>query len=330
MSTSDPSIRPIYSHDQLIAYYDRIALPEHHHHTPGEKSKAVANSAAGLDYLAALQRYTLSSIPFENLELHYSRYRLILIDPQSLYDKIIARGNGRGGYCMENNCFFETCLRSLGFQVMSTGARVNEGRSFARSGSAGDGWEGPKYGGWAHMINIVTIQNNRYMVDVGFGSSGPTHPIPLIHNQPTINVPPNQWVRLDYANIPDNTSTDQKLWAFEYRNSESDSWMSNYCFSELEFLPSDYAVMNHFTSTSRTSFFTYSVICVRMVMEDDRIVGDVTLFNKDIKRRIAGKSEVLVEIASEDDRVKALDRYLGVRLSDAEKSGIGKTTSAIS
>ncbi|KAK5010731.1 hypothetical protein LTR28_008130 [Elasticomyces elasticus] len=279
MSTSDPSIRPIYSHDQLIAYYDHIALPEHHRHTPGEKSKAVANSADGLDYLAALQRYTLSSIPFENLELHYSRYRVILIDPQSLYDKIIARGNGRGG---------------------------------------------------GHMINIVTMQNNRYMVDVGFGSSGPTHPIPLIHNRPTINVPPNQWVRLNYANIPDNTSPDQTLWAFEYRNSENDPWMSNYCFSELEFLPSDYAVMNHFTSTSRTSFFTYSVVCVRMVMEDDRIVGDVTLFNKDIKRRIAGKSEVLMEIASEGDRVNALDRYLGVRLSDAEKSGIGKTTSAIS
>ena len=92
------------------------------------------------------------TVPFENLSLHYSESHNIDIDPQVLWDKVIGRGlreqakdegtetighvdseageeadssqktahnrrkwqAGRGGYCMENNCFFGTILRSIG------------------------------------------------------------------------------------------------------------------------------------------------------------------------------------------------------------------------
>jgi len=56
--------------------------------------------------------------------------------------------------------------------------------------------------------------------------------------------------------------------------------------------------------------------------ETEKIVGDVTLFGSEIKKRRYGKSEVLMKIEGEADRVLALEKYLGVKLSEAEIGGI--------
>ena len=63
------------------------------------------------------------------------------------------------------------------------------------------------------MINIVTIANKKYLVDVGFGGSGaPTHPVSLISDQPSPNVG-SQRIRLLFSNIADNTNKDRKCGA---------------------------------------------------------------------------------------------------------------------
>ena len=71
-------------------------------------------------------KYHLAAIPFENLELHYFPTKTLSLEPQHLFQKIVLRGDGRGGRCKEVNCLLGTVLRSLGFDVYSTGARVNE------------------------------------------------------------------------------------------------------------------------------------------------------------------------------------------------------------
>jgi len=85
-----------------------------------------------LKFLTQLQQHQLCTVPFENLSLHYSSHHTISIDAEYLYSKIV--GNGRGGYCMENNCFFGTVLRTLGFTVYSAGARVNEAGAAGKPG----------------------------------------------------------------------------------------------------------------------------------------------------------------------------------------------------
>lgn len=60
----------------------------------------------------------------------------------ALFEKLVASGeNGlgnRGGYCMENNSFFETVLRSLGYETLTCGARVSN----AANGIPGGGFQG--------------------------------------------------------------------------------------------------------------------------------------------------------------------------------------------
>ncbi|KAI9717185.1 MAG: hypothetical protein M1812_004933 [Candelaria pacifica] len=300
------SSRPTYSQEQLSRYFKHIHLPQKYHPIDPKTAK----TKDGLAFLVALQKYQLSKVPFENLSLHYSKYHSISLDPQDLYVKVVERGYG--GYCMENNCFFGTVLRSLGYDVYSAGARVSN----ATNGLPGGGYEG-----WSHMVNIVTVEGERYMVDVGFGSNGPIHPLPLLHDEITYGIGPQE-VRLLHTSIEQHTDATQKVWVFEHRNDPQSPWTSAYSFTELEFLPPDYTIMNFYTSTSRTSFFTYTVICMKTVMEGDEVVGTVTLFGGDMKKRISGKTEHLESCETEEQRVKVLEKYFGIVLGEEEKNGI--------
>ena len=142
-SEIDWSERPIYSPEQLDQYFARINLPQRHREPFIAQSSK--DNEASLGFLKILQRYQVAAVPFENLNLHYSVQRHISIDAEKLFDKIVATKSERGGYCMENNTLFGTVLRSLGYNVMSVGGRVNEA---AQPISASRNWKGPKYDGW--------------------------------------------------------------------------------------------------------------------------------------------------------------------------------------
>jgi arylamine N-acetyltransferase len=179
------------------------------------------------------------------------------------------------------------------------------------------------------MINIVTIAGRRYFVDVGFGSSGPHHPIPLKESYSTRNVG-TQSLRLLRSPPPDlltsastSTSAHQSLWIYQFRHTDESDWLLAYCFGETEFTPSDFTMMNWFMSTSRTSWFTNMVVCVKMIIsEEEELIGDVTLVGGEVKRRIGGMSKTLAVLESEEQRVEALREHLGVKLSVQERSGI--------
>ncbi|GAB7362871.1 hypothetical protein MBLNU230_g3173t1 [Neophaeotheca triangularis] len=326
---ANPIRKPTYSQDQIGHIFDRIHLPQELRHHDATK----LDEASRLQYLATLQRSMLTSVPFENLELHYSPTHTISIDPDALYHKTVTQGTGRGGYCMENNAFFATLLRSLGFSIYSVGARVNSVNAAALPPSATPE-ERERYTGWTHMVNVVVVGDGRYMVDVGFGTGGPTHPLSLIDREPSVNMQsePKQEVRLRWDSIPENENQSLKLWVYERRIGEENAWVPGYCFPDgLETLPADFNVMNHFTSTSRTSFFTYTVICSKFLLSEDgqHIVGDVTLNGKDCHRRVRGDKEALATFETEEERIQGLDRWLGVQLSEAQKSGITGMVSSL-
>lgn len=102
-----------YTEAQLGRYFDHIGYPRSVHSHGGD----------ALGFLAELQKRNLARVPFETISLHYSKHRLLSLDPEDLFEKIVTKS--RGGYCMEVNTFFGTVLRSLGFTVTSVGARVN-------------------------------------------------------------------------------------------------------------------------------------------------------------------------------------------------------------
>lgn len=173
------------------------------------------------------------------------------------------------------------------------------------------------------MVNIVTIgDGKKYMVDVGIGATGPTQPLLLDAERSQVrNIAPAD-VRLLYDNIPENTNPSQKLWIYQHRNDARSPWLPMYCFTQLEFLPQDYETMNFQTSQSRTSWFTYRIVVVKMVLEEDEILGTLMLVGGDLKRRIKGLTLDSKACKTEEDRVQALERWFGIKLGDDERVGI--------
>lgn len=73
---------------QVDAYLHRIGLPQ--------KYFPASNPPIDLAYITALHVHHITSIPYENLSIHYSREHHVSLVPSVLYDKIVASGRGRG------------------------------------------------------------------------------------------------------------------------------------------------------------------------------------------------------------------------------------------
>ncbi|NDV23148.1 arylamine N-acetyltransferase [Desulfovibrio sp. JC022] len=87
----------------------------------------------------------------------------LLLDFESLYRRIII--NRRGGYCFEQNGLFFGILKELGFSPKLYLARVIYNQDI--------------HPGLTHRITVVDYEGERYVLDVGFGPSGPRIPVPM-------------------------------------------------------------------------------------------------------------------------------------------------------
>ena len=104
------------------------------------------------DVLYELQKTHLLNVPFENLDIHYGKK--ISIHPNDIYQKVVI--GKRGGFCYELNGLFYQLLKKIGFSV-----KLISGQVYIEKGEYS-----PKYD---HLAIIATIDNQEYLVDVGFG-----------------------------------------------------------------------------------------------------------------------------------------------------------------
>ncbi|MGZ6131127.1 MAG: arylamine N-acetyltransferase family protein [Myxococcaceae bacterium] len=115
-----------------------------------------------LPYLRRLQRRCLTTVPFENLDIHWRVP--IELNFRHAWEKFVRRR--RGGFCYELNGLFGWTLQQLGFDVALLSGRV--WRKPARN------W-GPEYD---HLALHVRVGGGDYLVDVGYGDSFRA-PLPL-------------------------------------------------------------------------------------------------------------------------------------------------------
>ena len=141
-----PVPRCTYSKSQVKAYIEFIDLPEPHRSSPLlDNARLAQDEHYALPFLTTLMRFHTAKIPFENLTLHYSRHRDVTLEPDELYERLISSGSRRGGHCLQLNCFFGTMLRSIGFEVVSSAARVN---SDSQAAANSPNYSGSRYSGW--------------------------------------------------------------------------------------------------------------------------------------------------------------------------------------
>jgi arylamine N-acetyltransferase len=226
---------------------------------------------------------------------------------------------------MENNTFFGTVLRSLGYEVRNCAGRVSRAMSpypeVRRTQAA-------TYDGWNHMFNLVRLDQEWYVVDVGMGAMGPNLPYPLRDGFETISVAPRK-IRLQLRSITESYGKNpNKLWCYDVCHDPvggaENKWTPVYCFTDTEFLPQDYEMMSWYTSTHKTSLFVRYLLCTRMIMDEEgeKIVGSVTMMGGDVKESIGSERRVVKDCKTEVERVSALREVFGIELTEEEREGI--------
>ncbi|ROW07022.1 hypothetical protein VPNG_06649 [Cytospora leucostoma] len=325
-----------YTLSQIINYLRHISFP------------LPLSFDRNADTLTLLHRLQITTIPYENLSLHYNRQHTNDINPQALYDKFVSP-RGRGGYCFETAIFWLNILRGLGFTAYHSQASIR-----LRDGPVPRGdFVGPR-----HVVTIVEFADgSRWVTDVGFGGDGMTAPLPLIDAPENGQYPVHrnlgtQEVRVTRGSLPGTCARGGKgnqVWFYEYRNGPEEQWSQYYAFGDHEATSWDLECANYWVSSHSESFQRKQIIVVkflRVAPEESRessgglgdavkgdgedkkgipvveITGKVMLADGIIKRNMGGKTEALETCRTEEDRVRALKRYLGITLSNEEKEGI--------
>ncbi len=210
---------------------------EYFHRIGIERTEKFADLAS----LNFLQRQHLLHIPFENLDIHWQRP--IILDTDKFYQKIVEEK--RGGFCYELNGLFFKLLENIGFNCKIISAQVFNGKDF-----------GAQYD---HLAIITKIENDEFLVDVGFGSFT-SKPLKIVLNVEQIAENGVFLIR----------KLDEKF--FEVVKKDGENWESEYIFSDVKRELSEFAEMCNFHQTSSESHFTRKKICSLMTID-----GRITL-----------------------------------------------------
>ncbi|KAM0269817.1 hypothetical protein ACHAQH_009654 [Verticillium albo-atrum] len=287
-----------YSQEQLAQYSSRIRLPP------------PLSSQDPLARLTQLVQHQLVHVPFETLALHYSTDKLISLDSAALFDKIVTRR--RGGYCLENNAFFGNVLRSMGYAVYGVICRISTATRGVHDGS----WRP-----MSHMANILSINETKYLIDVGYGADGPVHALPLSSGTVHPGLP-GQQLKLDFKSLPQHRDQSQKVWVYSQRRGH-DPWQEIYHFPETEVLAADFEVLNFYNMS--LSLWATTVVAQRFVQGGDGQIDKTLLLVRDVVSVGDGEhkeQQHFEKLLSEDQRVDAFKRHFGIVLTDTERRAI--------
>lgn len=173
-----------------------------------------------------------------------------------------------------------------------------------------------------HIVNIVTLDDEtRWHVDVGFGGDGPTQPLKMEDGYSIRNMG-TQDIRLTHDFLPEQTSRleHQKHWIYSYRNGPDKPWNAYYAYTDAEYFPIDFDLINYVVSQDLQSFQRLQLLCLKFILDRERevISGKVMIIDNHVKANHGGRTEILEVLHSEQQRVEALKKYCGVTLTEGE------------
>jgi N-hydroxyarylamine O-acetyltransferase len=249
-----------------------------------ERIRYGGSARPGLQTLRELHLLHLQHIPYENIDVFCRRG--VKLDAEALVGKILLRD--RGGYCFEQNGLFLLALSELGFKCHPNMARVHRNR--------------PQPGGRTHHINLVELDGETWVCDVGFGGSGFREPLRL---QADVEV--GQLGEIYRLHADDEHG-------FYLQKKMGEAWEPLYTFKIDRALPIDIAMANFYTANSPDHVFLNAIIGTRMTEHGRATLSDHTFKLFDLTRGTVNR-----EVATDFETYLArLDEHLGVRLNEAE------------
>jgi len=240
---------------------------------------------ANLETLRELHLLHLQHIPYENIDVFC--HREVKLDPETLVRKILRRR--RGGYCFEQNGLFFLALTEIGFRCHPNMARVHRNR--------------PEPGARTHHVNLVELEGQTWVCDVGFGGSGFREPLPL---QPDV----------EFEQLGERYRLHESdRHGFYLQKKAGEEWQPLYTFLVEPALPIDIHMANFYTVNSSDHIFRDAVLGTRMTPNGRVTLSGHTFKVFDLTRGTLERSVVTDFEAYLDN----LAEHLGVELNEAER-----------
>ena len=126
----------------------------------------VPMTVEGLDILV---QHHARRVPFENIDLADGRCTTPSLGVHNMFERVVHQH--KGGYCFMVNGAFSYLLKGMGFEVYSVMAKIC--------------MQLPVRNYYNHRGNIVTIDGQKYYVDVGMGGRAPDAAIPVFSDRET-------------------------------------------------------------------------------------------------------------------------------------------------
>jgi len=187
---------------------------------------------ADIATVAEMMRCQLFTVPFENLDVQAGK--IVSLVPEEIFEKIVCRN--RGGYCYEVNGLFAMALETLGipYQLVAARPMFYPARR-------------PK----THMALVVTLNNEEWLCDLGFGSYGIRAPMRL----GSLNVQ----IKQDYDAFMLSKISDRE---YLLRALVDGEWENQYAFdlSPQEWI--DFMPANYLNSTHPDAIFVQKLLIV--------------------------------------------------------------------
>ena len=197
-----------------------------------------------------------------------------------IFEKLI--DEKRGGYCFETNGLFLQALKALGFD-----ARALLGRVHTHGAPTGK----------SHLITLLTIGEQRWVLDVGFGGATPHFPIPFQFN--TSFESDGVVLRL----------VKDELYGVMLQSQKDGEWNNFYSFEMNHVCAGDLEYGNYYTSTNPGSFFVSARVAA---IRTER--GVTTLLNHTLKFQSGGEVVEERELPVGQGYLDALAEHFGIHL----------------
>jgi N-hydroxyarylamine O-acetyltransferase len=231
-----------------------------------------------LDSLRRLHHQHAMQIPFENLNPWLGLP--VSLTKEALLQKLVLQQ--RGGYCFEHNLLLGHVLTTLGFTVHGLAARVvwmqAPGTAVART----------------HMVLLTTVNQTRYLVDVGFGGITLTSPLLLDTDTPQATSHENFRVRQDGQ---------------EYTLSVllNGVWQDMYRFDLSHQQHPDYEMANWFVAAHPQSRFVNNLIAARVDADGRHALQNLQYMrhylHKESEKTVLGSPEAVHDVLKECFRI---------------------------
>lgn len=238
-----------------------------------------------LEDITKLTKAHLANLPFSNLKVLLKKD--ISLNLEDIYKSLVVEK--RGGYCFEHNKLMYESLKELGFKVEYFLARAINGENANPAKT--------------HRFTIFTWNEERYLIDVGYGFRSPNLPIKL-SKEPTIAQLGIKYniIKDDFNNYFLKITKDKK----EFIATKFDL---NRCYE------ADFELANFYTSKNKNATMTNNLIV--SLIKDDEVKSLIN--SKYIKTTKKEKIVTNVTSAKELSKILQDEFELNFTLQESEK-----------